>query len=174
MNRFFPLICAVLLGLNCGSFHKTPQSDAVLDDCSLDAVLEKSTHIQSLLEGAVRHEKNGNAVAAAKNWHQARDEYYAFNYFYLPLGNAKIRFAQAARYHARQDPAAAEAELTAARLILLEVRSKMTGHNIRGIDQLLTDTESLEKDIRTLKRGGERFVTLMSAINDLVSVQTIR
>ncbi len=162
------------MGMSCGSIHETPQSDPVLDDCSLDAVLEKSTHIQSLLEGAVRYEKNGNAVAASRNWRQARAEYYPFHYFYLPLGNAKIRISQAARCHAMHDPAGAEAELTRTRLILLEVRSKMTGHNIRGIDQLLTDTESLEKDIRTLKQGSERFVSLASEINDLVSIQTIR
>lgn len=173
MNRLFPLIFLVLMGLSFGCRRNTRQLDPVLDDCSLDAILEKSTRIQTLLEGALRYEQNGNAVAAARNWRQARAEYYPLHYFYLPLGNAKIRICQAARCHDRHDPAAAEAELTRARLILLDVRSKMTGHNIRGIDQLLTDTESLEKDVRTLKRGRERFAALVSAINELISTQTI-
>ncbi len=170
MNRFFILILAVLVGVSCACSRKTRPLNPVLEDCSFDAVMGKSLHIQSLLDGALRHERNGNTAAAARTWRQARDEYYVFHHFYLPLENAKIRIAQAARRHAMQDAAGAEAELTRARLILLEVRSKMTGRSIRGIDPLLTDTEGLEKDVRTLKQGTERFAALVSAINELVSI----
>lgn len=170
MNQFFILILAVLMGIPCACSRKTRPLNPVLEDCSLDAVVAKSAAIQSLLDGAMRHERNGNTAAAARTWRQARDEYYVFHHFYLPLGNLKIRIAQAARRHAMHDAAGAEAELTAARLILLDVRSKMTGRNIRGIDPLLTDTESLEKDVRTLKQGTERFSALVSAIDELASI----
>ncbi|MDM7926727.1 MAG: hypothetical protein QUS35_11990 [bacterium] len=169
MNRFSLLILTVLVGLNCACGQKPEPLNPILDDCSLDAVMGKSLRIQSLLDGALRHERNGNTAAAARNWRQARDEYYVFHHFYLPLENAKIRIAQAARRHALKDAAGAEAEMTSVRLILLDVRSKMTGRNIRGIDPLLTDTEDLEKDIRTLKRGTDRFSALVSVIDSLVS-----
>jgi len=169
MKLFILVMCAVLVSASCGLLNKTPKWDSILDDCSIDPIIQKFMKIQEQMDSAVKYEKYGNAMKAFSTWRQVKKELENLEYYYLPVSNAKIRISQARKRFFFGDKSGSETELTNTRLLILEVRSKMTGKNIQEIDQLLTDTETLEKEIKTIKNPHERFHALGSLVNDLIS-----
>jgi hypothetical protein len=155
--------------MNCSIINKQPQWDAILDDCSIDPIIQKSMKIQKQMDTAVKYGKSGNTARALKTWQQSQKDFNALGNFYLPLSNAKIRVSQARKCFLLNDKSGAEAEITNTRMLILQVRSKMTDKNIQEIDQLLTDTEMLEKEIKSLTKAHDSFHALGVQLNELLS-----